>query len=178
MTAARTYLQGVNAKNALARRGLWLLMAAAHVPACWSAWGSLLADGSDGSRLGACLTLSLAMVFFGLKVLDVAWLRFRTDRRSVVALLVTVALLHVDVLQPSNAPPLLAESTALVATTWLLALAEPIRRLVKAALVANSATLKHVVTLARSHATVWLDAFHPHCWLLILRPHLLRAPPA
>lgn len=178
MMIASTYLRDLRSQGELLRRGLWLLMVAAHAPACWGAWRSLLAAGSDGSRLGACLALTLAIAFFALKVLDVAWLRFRTDRRSVVALLVIVAVLHVDLIRSDNAPPLLAESTALVATTWLLSLAEPIRRLIKVAIVTAAATLRHTLTLSRSNDAVWLDAFHPRCWLLILRPHLLRAPPA
>lgn len=156
------------------RRGLWLLMGVGHLPACLDTWQAVL---TDGSRMGACLGLTAAFAFFALKFLDVACLRFRADRRSMIALAVVVAVLHVDVLRPANAPPLLAEGAAVVAATWLLGFAEPIRRMVKTVTATSRTAMMRVIATARTANTFSLDAFHPHCWALILRLHLLRAPP-
>lgn len=156
------------------RRGLWLLMGVGHLPACLGTWQAVL---TDGSRLGACLGLTATFAFFALKFLDVACLRFRADRRSMIALAVVVAVLHVDVLRPENAPPLLVEGAAVVAATWMLGLAEPIRHLAKTASATSRTALRRAIATARTANTFSLDAFHPHCWVLVLRLRLLRAPP-
>lgn len=78
----------------LARLG-WLLLLVAHVPAGLSAWGLRNADGDIQPLKALLITLSLAL--FLLKVLDVRALRIRPEPRTVLALLVGVALLHAGV---------------------------------------------------------------------------------
>ena len=44
----------------------------------------------------------LACVFFVLKILDLPWLRFKTDRRSLFTLALSVALVHVNLMRYSG----------------------------------------------------------------------------
>ncbi|MFQ5494282.1 MAG: hypothetical protein ACE5EX_02780, partial [Phycisphaerae bacterium] len=84
------------------RRSLWLLLGLAHLPALFGTLQTLATDGFSADRLAPCLLLALAIVFFALKTWDVAALRFRTDRRSCVTLIIVVAMLHLDVLRPES----------------------------------------------------------------------------
>ncbi len=81
----------------LIRRGLWLLMLAGHVPAVIRRLAEVLASAPDASP-GTLVFLAFACVLFVLKIVDVRWLRFKMDRRALVASTVLVALLHADVL--------------------------------------------------------------------------------
>ncbi|MCG3136790.1 MAG: hypothetical protein HJJLKODD_00626 [Phycisphaerae bacterium] len=62
--------------------------------------GKLLSGQSAEINLISTVGLILASCFFLLKIMDVPWLRFRTDRRSVVTLLVLMLLLHVHAFMP------------------------------------------------------------------------------
>ncbi len=82
----------INQKRNLARRLSWATLCVGH-----TVWliRSLSVPESSASRN---VTLALAIVFLGLKVLDVAWLRFATNRRATVAGTLIVTLLHVGVI--------------------------------------------------------------------------------
>lgn len=79
-------------RSSLLWRGFWLLMLAGHARAVVAAWIGA-AEGVDPVRI---IILSLATLFFALKLADVAWLRFRTNARSIAALALIVALLHLN----------------------------------------------------------------------------------
>lgn len=161
------------------RRCFWLLMVIGHGPALISAWRASASSGSGIEPLVGCLVLALSMLFFALKLGDVACLRFRTDRRSVVAFCVVVALLHLDVIRPAEGPTLIPEYTALVATTCLVgALPSRFRQQRQALMHAASACRKCRPPAPPTADTLWLDLFRPHCWTLAYRFFHLRAPPA
>ncbi len=83
-------------------RGLWLLMLLGHGPALWRRFGLFM--DSPTTEAVAFVVLLLANAFFVAKIVDVAWLRVRTDRRSAATLIIAVALIHWNVLPgPSGA---------------------------------------------------------------------------
>ncbi len=161
----------------LAPKALWLLMGACHAPALWGAWGSLTGGAFSAEHLAGFFLLFASMVFFGLKVCDLPVLRLTVRRRGWVAVAIVVALLHLDVVRPSDDPTLIPECTALVASTWLLG-AEPIDRALERVRgwLIQASTRK--CPLAQHADSVWLDAFRPHCWTLVLGQSTPRAPPA
>lgn len=159
------------------RRAVWLLLGLAHAPALLNVWSRLFASGFAAEHLTGCAGLTLSTLFFALKVQDVAFLRFRTDLRSCVALFTIVAFLHVDLVRPADSPTPLPACTGLVATTWLAAGIPSVRRAFKDLWTCARHPFQRVSSLARSAGIVWLDAFHPHCWVLIPNLSTPRGPP-
>ncbi|MEK6798888.1 MAG: hypothetical protein AABZ12_07995 [Planctomycetota bacterium] len=156
------------------RRLFWLLLAVCHAPVLAASWQKLL-SGEDA--LGPCLVLTLVILFFGLKLVDVAALRVRKNRRAYVALWVVVAFLHVDVHESVDGRVALVEGVTAVVAASLLAAKPSVRRVIEV-LGARPGGGRVGLSLYRSHETVWFDAFRPHCWALafqMCRPH---APPA
>jgi hypothetical protein len=153
-------------------------MALAHAPALLGAWRSLFESGFGLERLGGCFVLTLSMLFFALKLRDVACLRFRTDRRSCIALCIIVALLHTNTILPDTNPTIIPECTTLVLTTWLTSQMPLTRRVLVAIPARVAASLRRRDPVTPSTETIWLDAFRPHCFALVLRVFGLRAPPA
>ncbi|MBI4719154.1 MAG: hypothetical protein HY763_15240 [Planctomycetes bacterium] len=92
---------GISVLTASAWRGFWGLMIYGHAGAALSAWTDCLAApaGLGGSAALRAVVLSAAVLFFGLKLLDVAWLRIQRGRRPLVAAIAIVAVLHVNVVQ-------------------------------------------------------------------------------
>lgn len=72
-----------------------------HASAALSAWKDCLAapTGSGGSTALRAVVLSAAVLFFGLKLFDVAWLRIQRGWRPLVASIAIVAVLHLNVVQ-------------------------------------------------------------------------------
>ena len=83
-------------------RALWLLMLAVHIPAVLKSLVGQSGPVSPEHNFVAFVGLLLACVFFVLKFLDLPWLRFKTDRRSLFTLALTVALVHVNLMRPSG----------------------------------------------------------------------------
>lgn len=160
------------------RKPFWLIMLVAHAPALLGAWRSVVANGFEGEQFGACLVLTLSMLFFGLKVRDIAVLRLRTGRRSFVVACIVVALLHVNVLQPQGDSAAVPQCITLVATTWLIGQLPLIRRAFRAYGSRVLAAHRRLFQITSCRNTVWLDAFRPRCWVLAFRLFILRAPPA
>ncbi len=160
------------------RRAFWLLMGLAHAPALISAWRSLVAGGFAAESFGGCVLLTLSMLFFALKLRDVPYLRFRTDRRSCVALCIVVALLHTDAIVSDDNPTVIPECTALVVTTWLSTQLPLTRRMSALLPTRVVSVLGHGDPVTSATGTVWLGASRPHCWVLGLHVFSLRAPPA
>ena len=159
-------------------RTFWALMFLAHAPALVSAWRYGLADGLKVELLGGSLFLSAAMLFFALKLWGVRWLRFRTDRRSFVAICLVVALIHLDCIHPGLRNAVVSKCTVVLATTTLVLAAPRIARKVRSAFARSVPSTKPQPGNGRAHETAWLDAFRPHCWVLAFRGLQLRAPPA
>jgi hypothetical protein len=93
-------------------RLFWVSLLLIHA----SAFAKLLRAACGSQALEAeiigCVWLTVAMAFFVLKAFGVPWLRFRTDRRSQVAILTAILLIHsgplglplASVLAPTNMP--------------------------------------------------------------------------
>ncbi|MGB2985310.1 MAG: hypothetical protein WBE26_05455 [Phycisphaerae bacterium] len=160
------------------RRVFWVLMVVAHAPALVGAWRLFVENGFDAEPLFGSIALTFSMVFFALKVGDVAFLRFRPGRRSFVAFCMVVALVHLDVIRPNDDPTLVPECTVLTATTWLVGTLPLVRRTPREALSRTGSAFKYRPPVRPTAGTVWLDAFRPHCWVLAFRFFSLRAPPA
>ena len=158
-------------------RSFWALMGAVHASALVSALKACIGSGTELKGLGACITLSIAMLFFLLKFGGVSFLRFRTGKRACVAICLTVALIHIDCIQPSLEGTLASDCTAILATTTLACGLTRVPQTVRAALARSAGVSKPSASAKRSNEVVWLDGFRPRCWVLAARLFLLRAPP-
>ncbi len=92
----------LEATRAKLPRALWLLMLAVHIPALLKCLGGQSGPVSQDCNIVAVVGLLLACVFFALKILDLPWLRFKTDRRSLFTLALSVALVHVNLMRYSG----------------------------------------------------------------------------
>lgn len=88
-------LDSAGRRDALSR-WLWVCMLAVHAPALLAVWRLFLSEGVDAVRLSSFLGLSAAALFFVLKILGVRVLNFERSRRSVVAVVIGIALLHAN----------------------------------------------------------------------------------
>lgn len=84
------------------RRGFWILMLLLHVPTLARYLWATPNKVADSGDYAAIIGLALAFTLFVLKILDVRWLRFKTDRRAVFALVLAVTLAHVSLLRFSD----------------------------------------------------------------------------
>lgn len=159
------------------RRAFWLVMGLMHLPALAGSLCSLLNDGFPIERLGGCLALSLTTLLFALKVWDVSWLRWRAGLQSCVALVVVVAVLHVDALRPVDDPTFIPEYAALVASTVALAALRPVRSRLTIAIRRTFTPVTTIASNFRSNSTLWINSSRPHCWMPALPSFALRAPP-
>lgn len=75
-------------------RLLWALMLCIHLPPLYKAWQSVFLPFPSAVRWGYCAWLTLAVLFFILKLLNVRWLHFQTDRRSLFVILFAIVLMH------------------------------------------------------------------------------------
>jgi hypothetical protein len=75
-------------------RVLWAVLLALHAPALLKTWAALLGGDRRAAVLEGCIWLSFSLAFFTLKIADVPWLAFRTDRRSLTVLLLALVLMH------------------------------------------------------------------------------------
>jgi hypothetical protein len=153
-------------------------MVLAHGRALAAAWQSLLETGFDLEPLIGGVALTLSMLFFSLKVLDAAWLRFKPGRRSLIAFCMVVALVHLDVIRANDNPTLMPEYAALVATTCIAGTVPTVRRAVRGVFARAGSAFRYRPTVRPSSDTVWMDLFRPRCWILAFRFYNLRAPPA
>lgn len=111
-------------RNAGWARALWLGLLLFHVPLLVGSFGRAL-DVGGAAEIIRVAAVGLSVVFFVLKLADVAWLRLSPGRRSWIAATVCVLLLHTDVIRRNHtllldqaADPMLVAMTAagLVAT--------------------------------------------------------------
>ena len=169
--------QRMDSANNLLPRCLWGLMAASHAPALVNVWQSFIAGGFDVARLGGCIALSLAMVFFGLKMYGVTFLHIPSRPRSWVAMSLIVVLVHLDVLSPHPHTSVVPQCLTLVTSVICVAIAVRLSRELMRILRRACTLLNCQFHMTRSTETVWFDAFRPHCWVRAARLYALRAPP-
>lgn len=101
MITARLILISPTSANRL-RKAFWLALLIAHVPALLRRGVQFLAGSIDDFSPAAFVTLALVCTFFVFKIFDLPCLRFRTDRRSLLALTLAAALMHWNVLPQSR----------------------------------------------------------------------------
>ena len=112
-------------KSALVRaRFFWIALTALHAPALITFWRVLLLHGTDAVPLGSFLSLNLAALFFALKICGVQLLQFDTDRRSRIAVMVAVALMHAGVIDRQlggvmQIPPTLPAAAGVLLTSGM-----------------------------------------------------------
>ena len=158
-------------------RGFWALMGIMHAPALAGAWRSCIDTGVTLELLGGCLAITASMLFFVLKFWGVSFLRFRADRRSWLAMLLAVGLIHLNCLRPVFNHADGADYAAIVITVSVVAGVTEVCRTYRKSSVRAKASRRSDST-ARFAGTVWLDAWRPHCWVLASYLFRLRAPPA
>ncbi|MCH8147456.1 MAG: hypothetical protein IH987_05595 [Planctomycetes bacterium] len=158
-------------------RGFWLIMLVSHAPALPAAWRGLVDNGFHAGRVAGLVFLAASMLFFFAKLLGVAFLRIRLDRRSIVALCVAVAVIHGGCLDVELRPELLTVfATSLVTASAIFVVCLVIRRLRKQQL-ADALTRRVSSACGGSRGAVWLDDSRPRCWVLLSHSLHLRAPP-
>ena len=158
-------------------RGFWALMCVTHGSALVTAWRSCLADGAALEGFSGSIVLTLSMLFFVLKFCGVSYLRFRPSRRGSAAILLVVALIHVDCVQPALAGTLVSDCTAILATTTLVVGLTQFTRAMRVTSVGPGCSWKPPACTGRSRAVVWQGGFRPRCWVIAYHLFNLRAPP-
>lgn len=170
--------RGVPSIGPRTRRVLWAAMAILHAPAFFSAWKSLGASGLDLGLLAKCIGLSASMLLFVLRFQDVAFLRWRTDRRSCIAIGLVIAVAHLGLLEPATDEVIWLEYGPLVSCTFLLG--QPSR--MSEDLRAVWARLRQVLGCSPSsmwlHGTIGPDLVQVRCWTSLSPTCAPRSPPA
>lgn len=160
------------------RKSFWAIMALSHAPALVNVWRDCLAGNFSVDQVSGWILLLLSMVFFGLKVIGVRWLQFKVDRRSCLAFTLVVGLVHLDCIQPDAGQKLPFEATVVLTTSILAIGTHRLSRTLSDLLRQNRTHKTLRTSLPTSTNTAWVDMFHPHCWILINRNVISRAPPA
>jgi len=101
------------------RCGFWVAILLAHAPIILKSIATILAGNINSLDPAGSVSLLLASLLFVLKIVDVPWLRFKTDRRSCCALALAVVLLHVNALCPDQGE-IIAEPPVLLMANMLM----------------------------------------------------------
>ena len=158
------------------KSAFWLLMLVSHMPGLVRSVSQLW-DSHPGSSLVAAFGFAAACTLFALKILDVRWLRFNTDRKAVFSLALAVALAHANLMRfASDAgeefPTPLVVSNLLLASNLISS-----RRLLRQSLDWAGQLLSACRLNFLSHIGV-VVTFDPLPWLrFLLRSRSVRAPP-
>src|SRR5438477_9051308 len=80
-------------------RIFWIAVALAHARATIGVWGGLGHASTADADWGRLVLLSAGNLFFLLEIIFAPCLRLISDRRTMIALLLIVALLHAGVVQ-------------------------------------------------------------------------------
>lgn len=153
-------------------------MGVVHASALVGAWTSFVKGGPESSGLAGCLALSLAMLYFVLKLCGVTLFRFRPGRRTWVVAGLLVVLIHADCIRPgfndlmaSGYPDLLATAAFVGGVCQVPGIRSMTRRHPDLSVRAGESNFWSILAID-------LDGFLPHCWVLAARLFRLRAPPA
>ncbi len=85
------------------QNSFWWAMLLVHLPGMFTRGYALLASDLTDAQTPGFIALNLSSLFFVLKVAQVRWLAFNSDRRSLVALTVAIVLLHAGIV-PDGQP--------------------------------------------------------------------------
>ncbi|MEE9295113.1 MAG: hypothetical protein V3W34_09175 [Phycisphaerae bacterium] len=153
-------------------------MVAAHVPALISAWGAIVQNGLDPSRLGGCLGLSAATAFFLLKLWGVPCLRFATGYRSLITIGVAVVLIHADAIGAHLPGAVVPKELPVAASTLLAAGMSRVQEVVRSVCSRDRASSKPVAPPLSLVESARFGAFTPCNWLISSQLCVPRGPPA
>jgi len=158
-------------------RAPWLLMLAVHIPVLLRClWGQSSLASQDQNII-AVVGLLLACVFFVLKILDLPWLRFKTDRRSLFALALAVALVHVNLMRYSG--DVLADPVQplVIANILMVTNLARVRRAIQRAYerLRQPQYTKNVQEAPTGHAILTTEHLPPY--FCFFAPTIPRAPP-
>jgi hypothetical protein len=102
----------------------WTALLLLHAPIFGTVLLSLVSEGVTFGRLSSALSLALAILFFLLKIRDVAFLRLQTRQQSFVALCLVIAVVHHDAaasaLSQDGAPATVAVVTTVLVGSTLI----------------------------------------------------------
>ena len=158
-------------------RASWALMVVVHTPALVRSWQTWIEGDATMGGIGGSLGLSLAVLFFVLKLGGVSFLQLRPDRRTALAVCLVTALIHIGCVQSLVGDDFAPQWTGLLGTTMLLGLCTQ-RRLCTTCRRAQRRGRDRQAQLAlRLRRAYWLEGFRPHCWVLASHLFSLRAPP-
>jgi hypothetical protein len=99
----------------------WGAMLLVHLPALVAGWQALLAGRSADLEAVTFVALNLSAVLFVLKVHGARWLEFDTRPGSLLALGLSIVLVHINVAGSPQAPPALPAAPPIVAGVLLAA---------------------------------------------------------
>lgn len=173
-------LYGALVQSPPIRRAFWSVLLLLHVVGLKSAVTSLSLGGAEVWLRFAALTLS--MLFFALKIADVACLRLNSNWTSTVAAVVAVCLIHTNVLRQATDggfDPVPATAAVVISAAVAAGMTERVRRHISRALARVAELLAHGASLLR--LVFWGLAEHadiPRPGLLQVHCISLRAPPA
>lgn len=159
-------------------RGLWATMLACHVPALITTWVAVLRGGIDVGQLGGFLLLNASVAFFVLKVRGVGFLEFRTDRRSLVAVTVAVALMHADAIGTRLDYQAVPAEIPVAASTLFAAGLTRVQSAMRGLVSRRAESTNRRARPAATADTACFGAFAPRRWILNSCVRIPRAPPA
>lgn len=94
----------------------WIALLLLHTPILATVVLSMATEGVTFGRLSSTLSLTLAILFFVLKIRDVGFLRLQTRQQSFVALCLVIAIVHHDAAASALTQEGVPETAALVTT--------------------------------------------------------------
>ncbi len=160
------------------KRAVWASMVLLHAPAFFGTWESIVTNGVNAELLAQCLGLSVSMLLFALKFFDVAFLRWRTDWRSCVAIGLVIATAHLGLLESSSGGIMWLDNGPLFSAAFFLVRpCETIDRLL-AVWARLGAGLDDASRLRCLFRTVRHEADYILCWISPRQPCIPRPPPA
>lgn len=161
-------------------RAFWVGMLAVHLVPILTLSGLLGGEAGSPDRILRLLMLLASAGFFGLKIIDVSWLRVNPGWRSTVVSLLVVALLHLGVLERSTGVDLInpLPASQMVMLAGGVAAAEVLRRVMR--LVQSAPRTEracHPQVYLRPLQVACFDLLRPPPWWVALRSRIPRAPP-
>jgi hypothetical protein len=155
-------------------------MLAMHLVPILTLSGFVGGEVAGPDRILRLLMLLASAGFFGLKIIDVSWLRVKPGWRSTVVSLLVVALLHLGVLERSTGADLISPLPAsqMVMLAGGVAAAEVLRRVMRLiqAIPCAARVGQPQPSLNRLQVAC-LDLLRPPPWWVDLRRRIPRAPP-
>lgn len=159
-------------------RSFWLIMLLMHTPALVSTCRNLGTSGLTAEASLTVLAIVVTMLYFLLKLIGARFLQFQMNRKTIIALCLITALLHVGVIGGESDPMWTGEySTLLISTTVLLGSFTIVRRMLRGGRMRDASRARHLPELHPFDHIAWLDVFRPHCWKRALHLFTSRAPP-